>query len=645
MGTPCFEDGIGRRWRSFEPAGGEIETLLLCPALAEAASTETALIERAARLAAFSHPAFAPVRRIERPTGTAPTLAIVSAAVPGMRLSEVLRDAQARQVPPDLDAACVILAQVATALADLHRFSRDLSHGAIGPERIVIGPDGRAVIVESVLAPMFEQLELARTPLWAEFRVPVPPVAGTARFDQVGDVMQLGVLALALVLGRPVRRDEYPNRLHDLMLEVAAPGAPADRQALLRSLRAWIHRTLQLEPRSAFRTASEAAPALEVVLSEGPRHKLSPASVLRYLVACGAEVQSDWKVPSALAMPTAGDARRAGVDAAAGRASASSRTAAGATTRVRRAASGAIPATTRPSTGRESGPRASLARGTARRVGRASFHPGAGAGRPVRSCLPQRPGLSHAAARACRTGHRRHRVTSVGCRGVRGRGRQRPDARDARICGPASTRSSCAPAEASRSCRSSRSQVRAASSVSTSARVPGRSARRPPRRPPHCRFKGIRSSIPVTVAIIKSFTIVGLALGVLAGGACDRAPAPTPPAPVRTDQYLRPEIESVSGRVPRNATLASLLSSLGLRADLVPAVVSLTRPVFDPRGLKTDHAYLLERTTDGLVRRFEYEIDEDRFLRILGPSNRQPEELTVEVMPYRKERYAGGRAR
>jgi hypothetical protein len=322
----------------FEPAGGEIETLLLCPALAEAEFTETALIARAAQLAAFSHPAFAPVRRIERAAGTGSGLAIVSAAVPGVRLSEMLRNAQGRQVPPDLDAACFILAQVATALADLHRHSRDLSHGAIGPERIVIGQEGRAVIVEPVLAPALEQLQLARTRLWAEFRVPVPPVAGTARFDQVTDVMQLGVLALALVLGRPVRRDEYPKRLHDLMLEASAPGASSDRQALLRSLRAWIHRTLQLEPRSAFRTAAEAAPALEAVLVEGPRHKVSPASVARYLAACGTEAQTDWKVPVALATPP----------------------------RVRRAAPSAIPAQTRRSTGRGSGPRSSLAGSTAR---------------------------------------------------------------------------------------------------------------------------------------------------------------------------------------------------------------------------------------------------------------------------------------
>ena len=112
------------------------------------------------------------------------------------------------------------------------------------------------------------------------------------------------------------------------------------------------------------------------------------------------------------------------------------------------------------------------------------------------------------------------------------------------------------------------------------------------------------------------------------------------PAPGRGDIYLAPEIESFGGLVPRNATLASLLAPLGLRADLVPALVALTRTVFDPRRLKTDHTFLLERTREGLVRRFEYEIDEDRFLRILGPSDRQPEELTVEVVPYRKDRTA-----
>jgi murein DD-endopeptidase MepM/ murein hydrolase activator NlpD len=125
-------------------------------------------------------------------------------------------------------------------------------------------------------------------------------------------------------------------------------------------------------------------------------------------------------------------------------------------------------------------------------------------------------------------------------------------------------------------------------------------------------------------------------VGLLA--ACARTSEPASPPPGRPDVLLTRETESTSGRVPGRTTLTALLVSSGLRADLVPAVVALTRTVFDPRRLKASHTYLIERTFAGLVRRFEYEIDEDRFLRVLGTSDRQPEDLTVELVPYRKDR-------
>jgi murein DD-endopeptidase MepM/ murein hydrolase activator NlpD len=130
----------------------------------------------------------------------------------------------------------------------------------------------------------------------------------------------------------------------------------------------------------------------------------------------------------------------------------------------------------------------------------------------------------------------------------------------------------------------------------------------------------------------------GLLICAVALGGCAR-PTETPPSAVRrTDVYLRPETELISGLVPNRSTLADLLLSARLRPDLVPAIVALARTVFDPRRMKADHSFQLERTVEGLVRRFDYEIDEDRFLRILGPSNRQPEELTVELVPYEKTR-------
>jgi hypothetical protein len=307
METTSFEDGIGRRRRTTDPDGSEVETLLLCRELSSAESTEAALAARAAQLARFVHAAFAPVLRVERLSGGVGGLAVVSAAVSGTRLSEILRSAHRKLVAPDLDAARLILAQVTAALADFHRPSREISHGAIGPERIVMRPDGRAVIVEPILAPALQQLLMARTPLWTEFRVPVPPVAGTARFDQMTDVMQLGVLALALVLGRPIRRDEYPNRLHDLLMEASAADTLAERRPVSRALHSWIHRTLQLEPRSSFRTAADAVTAFEAVLAEGPRHRVSPAAVTRYMTACASEADSGSNAPAILCSPTSAD--------------------------------------------------------------------------------------------------------------------------------------------------------------------------------------------------------------------------------------------------------------------------------------------------------------------------------------------------
>jgi murein DD-endopeptidase MepM/ murein hydrolase activator NlpD len=115
-----------------------------------------------------------------------------------------------------------------------------------------------------------------------------------------------------------------------------------------------------------------------------------------------------------------------------------------------------------------------------------------------------------------------------------------------------------------------------------------------------------------------------------------------PPEPRRAtrlaDVYLAPETETISGLVPHRSTLTSLLAAAGLRADLVPAVVSLAGSALDLRRVKAGRAFRVERTFDGLVRRFEYDIDEDRFLRILGPTNRQPEELTVALVPFEKTR-------
>jgi len=148
----------------------------------------------------------------------------------------------------------------------------------------------------------------------------------------------------------------------------------------------------------------------------------------------------------------------------------------------------------------------------------------------------------------------------------------------------------------------------------------------------------------------RPFVLAVLAAGLLTAACAREAAAPDRPAGRLQDIVLTPDTELIEGRVPARATLDSLLLDNRLRADIVPAVVSLARGVFDPRRLRAQQVFRLERTLDGLLRRFEYEVDEDHFLSIAGPAlagmamatAARPDEaiaaLRAELIPFEKER-------
>jgi hypothetical protein len=270
-----FADGFGRRFRTDEK-GETLEALVLCDELSAAALTGTLLVERAARLEAFSHPGFAAVRRIERRARSAgKEVVIVSEAVPGIRLAELL---QAPGGPGSDPRAWLPLFQgIVSAVAALHGLGRDVSHGAIGPERIVVRHDGRPVLVEPVLGAVIEPLGMARQRLWSDYRVPVAPTAGTARLDQRCDVIQLGILALSLGAGRLLGRNDFPNRLPQLLSEVCPRERPETPLRAGQALRGWIARALQFDARSAFPSAVDADISLSALLAEAEVEQ-SPAA-------------------------------------------------------------------------------------------------------------------------------------------------------------------------------------------------------------------------------------------------------------------------------------------------------------------------------------------------------------------------------
>ena len=131
-----------------------------------------------------------------------------------------------------------------------------------------------------------------------------------------------------------------------------------------------------------------------------------------------------------------------------------------------------------------------------------------------------------------------------------------------------------------------------------------------------------------------SLAVVGAAL--LTGSCARETPAPVPPLP-RADIVLPVESRIVEALVPRRATLESLLLDHELPNNLVQAAIQAARAVFNPRQLRADRPYRLVLSFDGFLREFEYQIDADRFLRIVSRDRTAPEKLDAEVLPYDKD--------
>lgn len=129
--------------------------------------------------------------------------------------------------------------------------------------------------------------------------------------------------------------------------------------------------------------------------------------------------------------------------------------------------------------------------------------------------------------------------------------------------------------------------------------------------------------------------IVSLGFALLVATGC-RAPEPQLRR-AGPDLVLPVEFETITARVPRHATLDSLLRRHELAVDFVEAAVKSAAKVFNLREFRADRRYRLVRSVDGVLREFEYQIDADNFLRIFNPGHKRPGGLTAAVVPIAKD--------
>jgi serine/threonine protein kinase len=245
--------------------------LCLSGELTSIPSFEFALRERVSRLSSFRHTSYGRVRSVDRLSDSGSTLALVSVPTPGVRLSDILALAEREKIPLDINAALCLIRQLVPAVALMHEHAKEIAHGALGPERLVVTPQAHLVIVEYVMGAALEQLRFSHSRYWKELRIALPRSAGLPHFDHRADVTQLGVVALSLILGRPLHEDEYPGQVRELLASAWAISARGDLEPLTPGLRSWLARALQLDLRDAFPSAIEALAALDEVLSGDSR--------------------------------------------------------------------------------------------------------------------------------------------------------------------------------------------------------------------------------------------------------------------------------------------------------------------------------------------------------------------------------------
>jgi hypothetical protein len=263
--SPVFVDGFGRRVVRVSHDDPPVELLQIDAALAEHPGFAEALRERVKRFSSLRLTSYARTARVE--TDAQGGLTLVSEYVKGWRLADLLDVAEAENLTFDIGVVMLLLRQLLPTAAMLSNQKRETASGALGPEHLLLTPQGRIVLTDYTLGTAIETLGWDADRLWARLRVATPPAGSPDKtISPRGDTAQIGVTLLSLVVGRRLRDDEFPERL-DVLVGSARQRTPTVVDApLSEGLRTWLRRALQLDTRS-FGSLHDARRALEQLLA------------------------------------------------------------------------------------------------------------------------------------------------------------------------------------------------------------------------------------------------------------------------------------------------------------------------------------------------------------------------------------------
>ena len=245
-----FADGLGRRILAFDREEGVmLERLVLRP---ELVAFESILRDRVERLGSFEDERLARPRTIDREVGG---VVVVSEFVPGSRLSDLLETSAELGHAPGVDAALGFLLDIFPALCGLHA-AVAFAHGTITPSRTVLTPAGQVVLLDGIYAEALTHLRYSRSKLWLEFGIAMSP--GAPRLDERADIAQAALAAVMLIIGRPLRADEYLSGLSGVLREVVEIAQIRGTAAFADGFRNFLERALPRVSPNRYKTADDA---------------------------------------------------------------------------------------------------------------------------------------------------------------------------------------------------------------------------------------------------------------------------------------------------------------------------------------------------------------------------------------------------
>jgi len=269
--TPGRSDGFGDRLLMFDNTDAvSLELLRFRRELAVTPGFDNALREGVERLSRFRHAAFAEIRAVVYLNEH--DLTLVSVHMPGQRLSELPTGKLRKGLHPAI--VTWIIREITPALAALHSSGPAAAHGALSADRIVFTPEGRLCLVEHPLGAALQRLGQSPAALWHEFGLlTIGDERGLARIDARNDVVQLGTIALSMLLGRTITLTDFQRNLPALLDEFSAM-ASVSPSAFAAPLRVWLEHALQLSPHP-YRSAADAQEGLK----ELPASSVSPSAI------------------------------------------------------------------------------------------------------------------------------------------------------------------------------------------------------------------------------------------------------------------------------------------------------------------------------------------------------------------------------